>query len=504
MSSLVAERPLTRGEVMALLTREQKQMLIDRLGEPLLRAAIADPSFNLRPLQRAMWDTPAPNGKRWRFRVIKGGRALGKNHAGRAATTQAAMEKGYGRLAAIARVREDIPRTFIEGPTGFAHLPPHLRPEIKRSPYSATFPNGARLLFYSADNPDAIRSLSADWIWADEMAAYKTSKAPPGEVGVSVWDNITLAVREKGRHSGARLFVTTTPRNRAEFRALIHNPAALVTTETTFANAANLSDAALDDYRSRFMFQDSDGEWQFTRTGLQEVKGDLLEDIEGALWSGKEIEAARKRIPDKHALAAACERIIVAIDPAKKVGEDNDYTGVVVAGLIGARVFVLESHGYRAKPPVWAARVAALYAKWNANEIIIEDNALGDAGEFVLQSANSDMRITRVVATSDKDKMARALPAHSLYEQGRVWHCSTNDPERENDHGLLEDQMAMFTGDKQAGVHDDMVDALAYAVNNLVTNAPTPIGVLTPSPSDFAAAMRKAEQDMADAMRAVR
>jgi phage terminase large subunit-like protein len=69
--------------------------------------------------------------------------------------------------------------------------------------------------------------------------------------------------------------------------------------------------------------------YQGTRLGRQELNAELIEDIEGALWTLDMIE--RARIPASAVPELA--RIVVAIDPAGSVGEDSDETAIVVAGV---------------------------------------------------------------------------------------------------------------------------------------------------------------------------
>jgi phage terminase large subunit-like protein len=77
--------------------------------------------------------------------------------------------------------------------------------------------------------------------------------------------------------------------------------------------------------------------YEGTRLGRQELNAELLEDVEGALWTRTMIEATR--LPP--ATPIDCERIVVAIDPAASVGEDSDETGIIVAGLASAKVEAL-------------------------------------------------------------------------------------------------------------------------------------------------------------------
>jgi phage terminase large subunit-like protein len=93
-----------------------------------------------------------------------------------------------------------------------------------------------------------------------------------------------------------------------------------VTRGSTFDNSKNLSETALAELKARY---------EGTRTGRQELYGELLDQAEGALWVRNWIEDTRvtsEQVPPLY-------RIVVAIDPAVTSGEDSDLTGIVTAGI---------------------------------------------------------------------------------------------------------------------------------------------------------------------------
>src|SRR3954469_15119361 len=91
----------------------------------------------------------------------------------------------------------------------------------------------------------------------------------------------------------------------------------VVTRGRTAENRDNLAPAFLEQIVRRY---------EGTRLGRQELDGEILEDVPGALWSRAIIEAARASAERELA------RIVVAIDPAAASGEQADETGIVVAG----------------------------------------------------------------------------------------------------------------------------------------------------------------------------
>ena len=461
-------------EIDALPDEWLEEMLAD-LGETVVHAALRHPSATLRPKQAMEWE------KDWRNRVIMGGRGVGKTRAGTTAIVEAVFQQGHLELAIVARTSADLKHTIVNGPSGLLSLPARYRPTITDGrAYEARWPNGARCVLYSADKPDAIRGLSASFVWCDEFAAYKVVKARAGEVPVSVFDNIRFATRERSR-TGARILITTTPRNRAEFLRVLQSKRSLVTRESTFANAANLDEEALAEYREDYTYLDEQGNLQYTTTGRQELLGEIIDDVDGALLRMSQVEDARL-LADRKRLARACERVIIAVDPSLEYGPENDYTGIVVAGLLRGRVYLLESLGIRAASTEWAARVGALYGEWGAREVVVEVNVLGHTAKTLLNQALPGIRVHEERAV--KGKRERAEPLRGLFEQGRVRFVSELPPRLDssrsyparrggsrNAHLMLEEQLRTFPLEG-TGTHDDVPDAMVYAVRRLVTDAP--------------------------------
>jgi len=81
-----------------------------------------------------------------------------------------------------------------------------------------------------------------------------------------------------------RVCVTTTPRNNPTLKALLSRESTVSTHAPTEANAANLADSYLREMRARYT----------GRLGRQELDGEFLADVEGALWPAKVLEAAHR------------------------------------------------------------------------------------------------------------------------------------------------------------------------------------------------------------------
>lgn len=84
-----------------------------------------------------------------------------------------------------------------------------------------------------------------------------------------------------------------------------------------------------------------------TKLGRQELGGELIDEIEGALWTRSLIDRGRRRIRD----ALDLERILVAVDPPAGKGESADARGIIAAGVSGGRAFVIADMSVRGASP---------------------------------------------------------------------------------------------------------------------------------------------------------
>jgi phage terminase large subunit-like protein len=169
----------------------------------------------------------------------------------------------------------------------------------------------------------------------------------------------------------------------------------------------------------------------------QEIGGELLEDIEGALWTRSLLEQARE-----DGAVAEPARGVVAVDPPASAGGDE--CGIIVAALGTdgiARVLADCSIG-GAAPAQWAQRVADAAREWNADRVVAEANQGGAMVDSVLRAADRALPVKLVHAS--RGKIARAEPVAALYAAGRVRHVGV--------FARLEDQLCgLLTGGTYAG-----------------------------------------------------
>ena len=250
--------------------------------------------------------------------------------------------------------------------------------------------------------------------------------------------------------------VTTTPQNVEVLKAIMKNPSTVSTHAPTAANRAYLAKSFLEEVTARYAGQS---------LGLQELDGQLIEDLDGALWSRMALDDNRleaDKIPH-------LSRIVVAVDPPVTGTKGSDECGIVVVGAFTEgppqnwRAVVLEDASVTgASPDQWARAAVAAMDRHRADRMVVEVNQGGDMVEQVVRSVDPLVPFRRVVAT--KGKMLRAEPVAALYEQGRVSHV--------RGLGKLEEQMCQMTRlGYQGKGSPDRLDALVWALTDLVLDA---------------------------------
>jgi predicted phage terminase large subunit-like protein len=200
------------------------------------------------------------------------------------------------------------------------------------------------------------------------------------------------------------------------------------------------------------------------RIFAQEYEADFLPDLEGALWTRKMLDDARR----PEGTAPELARVVVAVDPAVTASDDSDETGIVVAGKgVDGRFYVLADRSCRLSPDGWATRAVNAYTEFEADRIVGEVNNGGDLVELVVRhsSASLGVRAPFQQVRASRGKQVRAEPVAALYEQGRVAHIG-HFPE-------MEAQMCNWSangGDRSP----DRMDALVWALSELATDAALP------------------------------
>ncbi len=333
-------------------------------------------------------------------------------------------------------------------------------PLYESSKRRLTWANGATVLAFSAEAPEDIRGQSREFMWTDELGAW--AKAD------DAWDNAVMSLREGER---PQTFVSTTPRHghkliieladKSDPQNQLFNPDYVMTVGGSMLNAENLAPGVIERLLDKY---------GGTQIGRQELDGILLREVEGALWTLDQLDKCRVDVNRLRQDNFWFERIVVAVDPATTSTEHSDEHGIVVAGLGNDKhAYVLEDATVSGRPEVWGQQTAKMFEKWDADLIVAEKNQGGEMVEHVIHGANPDLHVKLVHAS--RGKKARAEPVSQKYEQGKVHHVG-NFPS-------LESQMTTWEFLESKG-SPDRIDALVWAMHELIVDTKTPKGKAKP------------------------
>ena len=262
-------------------------------------------------------DQHPPGDTEWLTWLLLSGRGSGKTRAGAEYTHR--MSKVSARMALVGATGPDARDIMIEGESGLITIaPPGMRPHYEPSKRRLTWPNGSIATVFSAEEPDRLRGPEHAYAWVDEPAHFALVQ--------EVWDNLMFGLRIGRR---PRVVATSTPKPRPWVKELVKDTSTRVARASTYDNLDNLAPAFAERVIKRYAG---------TRLGRQELHGEILEDVEGALWTWEMIE------PDRVAIAPQFQRVVVSVDPAGGAKRANDETGIVVVGRAGEHLYVLADY----------------------------------------------------------------------------------------------------------------------------------------------------------------
>lgn len=380
-------------------------------------------------------DQVPPEGD-WHVWLLLAGRGFGKTRTGAEWVRDFAETRPSGRIALVGASLNEARQVMVEGESGLLAIAgPAMRPSYESSLRRVTWPNGAVATLYSAAEPEGLRGPEHEAAWCDEIAKWPQAEA--------AWDNLMLTMRIGAR---PRVVATTTPRAVALVRRLMAEDGVAVTRGATEANRHNLSAPWLATMERLYAG---------TRTGRQELAGEMLDDVEGALWTRERLDGVRVAEFGKPV------RVVIGVDPPAT--STGDACGIVVAALLrDGKLAVLEDASVeKAVPMIWAQAVAGAAARWGADRIVAESNMGGEMVLAVL--AQADVTLPVVAARAVVGKARRAEPVALAYERGQVVHVGR--------FARLEDELCgLQVGGGYAGPgrSPDRADACVWALAELL------------------------------------
>ncbi|TJZ55604.1 hypothetical protein FCH28_09705 [Streptomyces piniterrae] len=351
--------------------------------------------------------------------------------------------KGGHRMAIVAPTQGDAVEACVNGPSGLKGHDPRVMLRTTAGGTFARWPSGAEAKLFGAHSPDDVERLRAGGnrclVWMEEAAAMRRLS-----------EAITHSAMGLRIGSRPHYIASTTPKPRREIRDLVGRDDVHVTRGRT-RDAIHLP--AL--MRTKLIAQ-----YAGTRLERQELDGELITDVEGALWSWSLLDATRVGAMPNTA------RLVVAVDPAATSTDEADEMGIIVAGLSQAYVpdlnRTMRQHGYvlddlsGRMPPIEAVRRAVqAYHAHRADAIVAEVNNGGEWIGTVVRQVDPTVNYRTVHAS--RGKATRAEPVAALFEQ-RAAHIVNSLP-------TVEEQLATWVpGDDSP----DRLDALVWALTDLM------------------------------------
>ena len=456
----MAESPV---EVLASLPPEQLAAALAAFSdEQLAELTVSWHNFWARPEQLE------PDGD-WRFWVIVTGRGWGKNRT--------ASEWILDRCAAFAgaetehliglfgRTDREVQRLMIGGVSGLRRCAERRGWRIEGPP-AGTYvsievldargrvTHASEVEIHSGNDPDRCRGRNFNTVAADEVASWRHATDVEGN---TTFTNMNLGLRALcPPNVRPRAIITTTPKPTPVVKELLdgrHGPTH-VTRGTLLDNRSNLDQSFVSSMLNAY---------GGTRLERQEVYGEVLTSVEGALWDMDLIHRWRIGTDQLPEISHIC----IGLDPS---GSDRgDECGIVACGKARRADAKGRVHGYvladasvRNRPAVWGPEVVKLHGQMTHAhpgarvEVIAETNYGGQMVLDTLAVREPGIPVRRVTAT--KAKRVRAEPVAMLYDQGR-WHHVGVFPE-------LEEQQVWWTPLEPTS--PDRMDALVWAAIGLL------------------------------------
>ena len=368
----------------------------------------------------------------YNIQLFLAGRGWGKTLTGAYDIIQYCLLNPNSICGVIAPTYGDLKRVCFAGESGLLGILDRELFDVSgynKSANEITFYNGSKITGFPAIEPDRLRGVQFHRIWCDELASWRYRET---------FDNLMMALR---LGQSPKCIITTTPRPTELIKELAVRSDTKIIRGSTFDNVANLAPSAIKMLKERY---------EGTRLGRQELYAEILEDIEGALFNGVNIEQNRVE------LTPTLTRIVVAVDPAVTSNASSDETGIIVAGRSeDNQYYILEDFSGIFSPDVWIKKAIECYYQFEADRIVCEVNNGGDLIEKLLRVQDVNVPYTSVRAT--RGKMLRAEPISALYEQDKVHHVGYFKE--------LEEQMTSYT--PYTTKSPDRLDAVVWALTSL-------------------------------------
>lgn len=468
------------------------------------RDSLTDAEKSTLPYNDAFWLRPkqlVPIEAIWKIIIMMAGRGWGKTRAGSAWIKQQLFVEGCRHAALVARTHSEAVGIILKEDSGIMNtFPPELQPHWNSQTRELTWPeHDKKATVIYGNEPEQCRGYNFDCAWIDEFAKFQDPE--------KLWNLLLAALRLK-RTDGKRppALFTTTPQPHPilhEFQRWAANPETALMpvkmiTGSTHENQDNVGADLVESLTARY----KPGSRQYR----QEVEGELLLDIEGAIftrdmfkafmpvlfttqdgWIKNEdeeeipnmiplLDGAGLQIINWDQTLSMFSRIEVGVDPsgARDDKSSGDEIGITVGGLLRdaplPTAVCLWDGTFKDSPAKWGARVVSFYERFKANCIIGEENFGGGMVEHAIKSAAPDKKIPYKDLRATRGKDIRAEEIAQWYENGQVLHLYHLNEDRQPVLARLENQMCHMTTKGYMGEErsPDIADSWMYVARSLL------------------------------------
>ncbi len=401
-----------------------------------------------------------PFGEEWFLYLFVTGRGIGKTWTLSGTGVSKWKANEWRRTAIIAPTQDDVRKWVSEDDeSGIMAMcyAEGLGVHYSSANMRLSFDSGAKAYLYSAEKGGKLRNKQHDSALLDEMREWVDLSG--------VYDNLIRGLR-LGRDP--RMIGATTPpgvvgeskvgakvqaANKKFIRKLMERESTRIVTGSSMENVDNLSPVyyaeAIEPYIG-------------TRVGRQEVDGEFIDEVEGALLKPSDFDRLRVKpseVPDD------LVRVAVSVDPPGTSTNESSEAGVLSMAVSGPvnggkpHAYLLDDVSGHMSPTEWARAAAKLYHQRKADVVFGEVNHGGDMVKSTLRSYDDSLVVQQIRAS--RGKHVRVAPAIGMVEQGRVHHVG--------EFPVLEEQLCSFTDAGYFGVGSpDRADAWAYLVQELL------------------------------------
>lgn len=429
-----------------------------------------------------------PDDNKWDFFGIKSGRGFGKTVSGARWIVDAALADPGSYNFVIAPTHDDLIKTCFYGPTGihgsyidkagivgpagaaYPVLPPSLIKHSTKSPPEVTLVNQAKILGFSAEQPERLRGPQCGRGWLDEVASWRYAE--------KAFDNFVFGLR-LGAHP--QVFWTGTPKPKPFIKMLMSLPRSITISGSTYENSENLSD----------IFYENIAKYEGTRIGRQEIYGEVIDPEEAGFVKRTDwrLWPAKKPLPK-------FRFVVMSLDTAftEKTWDKKEQTGDPTACTVWG-MFEHERQDHFMLLDAWEEYMGfpelvrrvkheRTFTYGDSDEPLLRPALIQRARRpahqgrpvdlLVIEDTGSGKSLIQQLATeevfaeafpTDMDKLSKLHASSPLFAHGRVWAVeSLRNPGKPRDWAEpVISQFCTYVGEGSLE-HDDLLDTGTQAL----------------------------------------